>query len=121
MNDLKAIDIKNCEVGPVTSMKDASVKFVIYSPELRPSEAGALMQFHGKACQVALIPHDVEEFECIEVTTEREVKSTSQRLYNVLYMIHKTNPEYQNVPFEVWRLQKMEALIEKLKKQIKEA
>lgn len=65
-------------------------------------------------------PNEVME-ELVEVTTEREVKSPTQRLYSVLYLVYKTNPEFHKLPFDAWRQVKMEAIIEYAKKQIKES
>jgi len=121
MEALRAIDIKHCEVGTVSSLKDGSVKFTVYTCELRPSESGALMQLHGKACQVALLPENVDEFETVEVLTEREGKTQSERLYATLFVVWKSDPKHQEVPFNLWRERKMEAIIDYAKKQIKES
>ena len=58
MSDLKAITLKHVEIGTVASMRDGSVKFTIYTAELKPSECGSLMQFHGKSAEIALIPRE---------------------------------------------------------------
>lgn len=84
---MDAIDLHNCEIGTISSMKDGSVKFSVYTAELRPSERGLIMEYHGKACRVAVFPHEGEPPDTVQVDTERGSKSPSQRLHAILYVL----------------------------------
>lgn len=83
---MKGIALENSEVGTVSSMKDGSVKFTVYTAELRPSERGVVMEYHGKACAVTIMPHEGTPEETVSVSTERESKTPGQRLRAVLYV-----------------------------------
>lgn len=94
MNEpLRALEIVNCEMGAITSRADHSVTFKIVTPELRASEAGALMQWHGRACSVVIAPHDNEPADILKVTTDREHKTAAQRLRSVLFVLWKHQGE----------------------------
>lgn len=106
---MKGVALENCEVGTVSSMKDGSVKFTVYTAELRPSERGLVMDFHGKACAVTILPTETQE-ELVRVTTERDTKTPSMRLRNVL-LVH-WRQEGQQGDFESFYSQKMNLIIE---------
>lgn len=113
---MKAVEIQHCQAGSVTSRQDGSVKISFVTPELRPSEAGALIGFHGKNCCVSIVPEDVAPDEKISVDTQRETKSHSSRLRAVLFVFWKqTNSKEQ---FESFYADKMEALINSVKEQL---
>lgn len=84
---MQGIDIRHATIGTVSSKSDASVSFRVNTPELRPSEAGALMAWHGKACRVSILPDEtaVPE-EMVGVDTERAVKTPGQRLRAVIFL-----------------------------------
>lgn len=111
---MKAVEIKHCQAGAVTSRQDGSVKISFVTPELRPSEAGALIILHGKKCCVSIVPEDVPPEEKISVDTERGEKSPSLRLRSVLFVwFQQQRPEHTT--FEPWYREKMETLIEHVK------
>ncbi len=113
---MRAIEIKHCQAGSVTSRQDASVKISFVTPELRPSEAGALLLMHGKNCCVSIVPEDVAPTECIKVNTERGAKSPSQRLRGALFVLW----QQQRVggSFEDFYIRQMEPLIDAVKEQL---
>lgn len=84
---MQAIDLLNCEVVGVASRVDGSVKIGVVTAELRPSEKGLVMEFHGKACRVLIAPHEDSAPEIVNVSTERGIKSPGQRLHAVLYVL----------------------------------
>lgn len=114
---MKAIDLRNCEIGTVSSQKDGSVAFRVHTAELRASEAGAVMQYHGKACRVLIAPHDVEPDETMEVDAEREHKTPSQRLRSVLFLWFKQEGKIGE--FDAFYRHRMEQLIEHVKAKLK--
>lgn len=113
---MTAIEFKHAEIGTVSSRADGSVTFRVMTPELRPSEAGVVMSYHGKACSVFIKPHEQAPDELVQVETEREQKTPSQRLRSVLFLLHKERNERQ--PFNLWYAEKMEALITSVKDQL---
>lgn len=86
---MKAVEIQHCQAGAVTSRQDGSVKISFVTPELRPSEAGALIGLHGKNCCVSIVPEDIEPEGKILVDTERDQKTPSQRWRAVLFIAWK--------------------------------
>lgn len=115
---MPSLDIHNAEIGTITSRSDHSVAFRVVTPELRPSEAGALMQWHGKACRVTIHPHERAPDEVLSVTTEREGKTPSSRVRAVLFILWKQDG--QEGTFEAYYQSRMDRIIEKLKEKINE-
>lgn len=110
---MKGIDLLNAEVGTVSSRPDGSVAFRVITGELRPSEAGAVLQYHGKACRVTILPHDSVPEEVVSVDTEREGKSPSARLRAVLFVLWKHEGEQGD--FEDFYRKRVNLLIDKIK------
>lgn len=107
---MKAIEIQHCQAGAITSRQDGSVKISFVTPELRPSEAGALLQFHGKNCCVSIIPEDTAPEAVVKVNTERGGKTPSQRLHAVLYLVwRQSQPNAET--FETFYARQMEVVI----------
>lgn len=113
---MNAIQLVNAEIGTVSSRQDGSVCFRVISAELRPSEAGLVLQYHGKACKVTIQPHEGAPDSLITVTTERESKSPSQRIRAVLFILWKQDG--QPGTFDAWYENRMNLIIEKLKEKI---
>jgi hypothetical protein len=113
MPNLVAIEILHAEMGTVSSRADHSASFRIITPELRPSEAGALMSYHGKACHVLIKPHDEVPDEQVSVDTQRETKTPSQRLRAVMFV--DWTQKGKKGSFDAWYAEKMEIIINKIK------
>ena len=107
---MKAIELVNAEIGTVSSRQDGSVAFRVISAELRPSEAGLVLQFHGKACRVTIYPHEGAPDSVVSVATERDVKSPTKRLYDVIF-IHFDQAGRPG-DFETFRRIQMDKIIE---------
>lgn len=73
-------------MGSITSRADYSVKFSIITPELLASQSGELIRLHGKAVSVLITPLDCADADVVEVTTEAERKTPSQRLRACLHV-----------------------------------
>jgi len=110
---MKAIDLLNAEIGTVSSCKDGSVAFRVISPELRPSEAGAIMAYHGKACRVLIAPHEGAPEETVLVNAMREHKTAGQRLRAVMFLIWRAGGEGE--PFQSFYDRRMDKLIDAAK------
>ncbi len=113
MSDLRAIRLADVEMGTVSSMKDGSVKFTIYTCELRPSESAALLPLHGKACALLIEPHTGEALEMVEVNTERNVKTPSQRQRAAFFVLWKKATERgkTNMPFDTFLAKEQERIM----------
>lgn len=111
--DMKGIQLENCEVTGVASRKDGSVRVSFETAELRPSEKGSVMDFHGKACCVAILPHKDAEAELIVVKTEKGTRSPSQRLHSALFVLWKQGGEQGD--FDSWYKRRMEEIIDGIK------
>lgn len=107
---MNSIDLHDCSIGTVSSREDGSVAFRVITAELRPSEKGTIMDFHGKACRVAIFPHEGEPDNKIEVTTERGEKTPSKRLYGTIF-VHWKQSE-QEGDFDTFYKRQMERIIE---------
>lgn len=83
---MKAIQLVNATIGTVSSREDGSVAFRVITAELRPSEKGIVMDFHGKACQVTIEPHEGAPDEVVTVNTEKGEKTPGQRLRGIIYI-----------------------------------
>lgn len=86
---MNAIQLVNAEIGTVSSREDGSVAFRVITAELRPSEKGLVMDYHGKACKVTIQQHEGTPDEFVTVDTERGVKTPSQRLRALLFLCWK--------------------------------
>lgn len=114
---MRAIEIQHCQAGSVTSRQDGSVKISFVTPELRPSEAGALIAFHGKNCCVSIVPEDTAPESALKVSTERGGKTPSQRLHAVMYLVwRQSQPNAET--FEAFYARQMEELINTCKAQL---
>lgn len=113
---MNAIELANAEIGTVSSRQDGSVAFRVITAELRPSEAGLVLQYHGKACSVTIKPHEGTPEEFVKVATEREQKTPSQRMHSVLFLLWKHEGEQGD--FHAWYAQRMEKLIDQIKSKL---
>jgi hypothetical protein len=86
---MQAIDIRHAEIGTVSSRQDGSIAFRVITPELRASEAGAVMGWHGKACRVTILPDEGAAPEPLIVDTERDAKTPGTRLRAVIFLLWK--------------------------------
>lgn len=110
---LAAIQLVNAEIGTVSSRVDGSVKFTVITAELRPSEKGLCMEYHGKACKVTIEPHEGEPPEIVKVDTELHSKTPGQRLRAVLFVAFQQ--QKPQVTFEDFYNRKLDAIINEIK------
>ncbi len=110
---MKAIEILHCQTGAVTSRSDGGVTIKFITPELRPSEAGALIQLHGKNVCVSIVPEDVAPDEVVKVSTPLEQKTASQRLRGVIYCLY--SQQKPAGPFQPFYEEEMEKFIAHVK------
>lgn len=110
---MNAIELVNAEIGTVSSRQDGSVAFRVISAELRPSEAGLVLQYHGKACSVTIRPHEGVPEQTFKVNTERAIKTPGSRLRAVLFLLWKSKGEPDT--FDGFYDKQMNVVIEEFK------
>lgn len=103
---MKAIELVNATIGTVSSREDGSVAFRVITAELRPSEKGIVMDFHGRACSVTIAPHEGVAEETVKVSTERGEKTPGQRLRDIIF-VHFGQEGKPGGDFETFYRQKM--------------
>lgn len=113
---MDAIELIDATIGTVSSREDGSVAFRVITAELRPSEKGLVMDYHGRACAVTIKPHQGEPDKTVKVATERTTKTPSQRLYNTLFVLWKQ--EGGKGIFDEFYNRSMEAFINSVKEQL---
>lgn len=113
---MQAIELVNAEVGTVSSRPDGSVAFRVITAELRPSEAGAVLQYHGKACRVTIKPHEGVPESTVTVDAELGRKTPGQRLRAVVFLLWKHEGEEGS--FDTYYAQKLEKFIEHIKSKL---
>jgi len=113
---MKGIELVNAEIGTVSSRQDGSVAFRVITGELRPSEAGLVLQYHGKACKVTILPHEGAPEETVTVDTERRIKSKGERLRGVHWLVWQR--QGCKGDFEAWYNACFESIMSGLKEQL---
>lgn len=115
MSSPKAILFENAEISSVTSRKDKSIGFRVETAELTDEHRAIVLGLHGTEVSVLVTPKEAETAPPVAVTSEKEVKSQSQRLYNTIFAIWKQ--EGEPGLFESFRQGQMEAVIRRLQKE----
>ena len=111
-------------VKGVRTLVDGSISIAVETNELSDAKAGHLMSFRKKIAMMYLSPKDVITQKEIDQVNAMHAdlpqgKTPSKRMYNVLYILWKQDPEgYKDFPmyYEV----KMNRYIEELKTNIKD-
>jgi hypothetical protein len=111
---MKAIDIKNAEIGTVTSHKDGAVAFRVITPELTLDQRATVLGFHGRNVRCMVEPLDVPTTGIDEITTEMDAKTPCQRLRAVIFVHFKeldSGPDRER-DFESFYRKQMDKIIE---------
>lgn len=101
------MNLKNCIVDKVTTMKDDSVKITLITRALTPQQMAELFFSVNKE----ILTIDIEE-------EAKEWKSPSQRLRAVLYRLWEQSDKTTYPEFEVYYRAKIERIIESLKEKL---
>lgn len=108
-------------VENIATRKDRTVKVTLGTQELSQGQAGELFQLMNGLCAVYLSPKEgidqKEVDQCDALEPELIVKSPSQRMRNVFFLLWKQNNEGFK-EFDSFYKFKMEAIITKLKEKI---
>lgn len=110
-------------IGSIRAKVDGSLGFNVSTPELSPGEKVAFMDLQNQVLQATFLPLDNPEATIIPIDTEREIKSHSTRLRNVIYALwasKKEAGEYVEENFQTYYNKIMEAFITKVKGQLED-
>ena len=107
-------------VESITTRKDKSVKLVFGTQELSPNEAGLLFQYMNQLMSVYICPASIDSREIEQIDKlepELNNRTQSQRIRNVLYLLHKNNTEGFKT-FDEYYKAKTEIYIDNLKSKL---
>jgi|SRR3990167_1592230 len=103
-------------ITSIRSKVDKSLGLSIETPELSTEEKVAFMNLQGLNVSLKIEPTDEESTETLEVTSETEPKTRSQRLRGVLFVLWKQNYTEKYATFTDFYNSKMDTWIEDIKK-----
>lgn len=107
------------QLNPISRRKDKSVKLSLETRELNHEELPTLMSLEGAEMWLCLAPNE-NEIEIPEENAELDEKSPSERLRNVLFVWFKQESDAGKFVglFDTFKREKMEAIIEGVKKKL---
>jgi len=114
---VRAIDLRNACIERVSSRKDHSIGFSVSTPELKPDEAASFLALHGVNVRMMIQPQDTEAEDLVEITTEIDQKTQSQRIRGVLFLCWKSKDE-GFADFRSYYENRTEKIINYLKKEL---
>lgn len=117
----KAIHLPSAVIGSITAKsKNNGVSFRVSTPELNKEELMVVFDLQDQIVDLLIQPSDIEFADIVEVKSEVDAKTPSQRIRGVLFILWKQNPEGHK-EFSTYYQQKMGAIIDHLKTKIEEA
>lgn len=112
----KAFHIISAQIGSVSTRVDKSVGFRVTTGELKPDMMAQLCGLSGLAVSLFIQPHEYDGKDAVEVTSEAEPKSPSQRLRAVLFVWHKQMKSTES--FSSFYERQISLVIEKIKEKL---
>jgi len=107
-------------VEGITTRKDRTLKVVIGTQEMNPNAAAQLLQIAHQLVTIYISPAEIDSREIDQVDKldpELNGKTQSQRIRNVLYLLHQQNSEgFQH--YDEYYKAKTELYIEHLKSKL---
>lgn len=102
------------------SRSDGSYGLSFSTQEASPAELADLGSHRGLFGWLVFSEAEIQEEDIPNEQVERDDLSPTQRLYNVLFVLHKqlTDQGKTDEPFRIWREKYMERLINKLKEKL---
>lgn len=102
-------------ITSISSRQDGSLRFSTETPEYTNEEKAVFFEIQGKNVKITIEPVDEEATEVVEVTSEAEPKSRSQKLRSVLYVLYQQNYKEKYPTFTNFYNSKMDIWIEDIK------
>jgi len=106
----------NIIISSISTSSDKSLRFRAATPELTDIEAVAFMGLRGINIRALLEPSDYEAEGKIEVKSDLETKTPSQRLRAIMFVEFKE--KRLNTLFEVYYAREMEKICEERKSKL---
>lgn len=103
-------------ITSVTSKADGSLGLRLGTPELSPTEKAVFMELQGLNLNILVTPLDFETKEILEVKSEVDRKTPSQRLRAILFLLWKQEGEHGE--FSAYYNNKMSRIIDQLKSRL---
>jgi len=111
---MRAFHFKTCEIGSISSRKDRSIAFRVSTGEIEPDQMAAFFPLTGVNVSLLIQPHEVDgEMDMVEITSEAEKKTPSQRLKAALWVLW--DQQGRKGLFPVYYAENMERIISKIK------
>lgn len=114
--NLRAILLAQAEITSISARKDKSIRFSVETGELTDEHRAAFFNVQGINVRMLVEPNDAEAGPPIEVKSEKEQKTCSQRLRGALYVFWQQSGSPGD--FEVFYRSKMENLIRDVTKRL---
>jgi hypothetical protein len=90
MTSPRSFHFANAQIGTISSRQDKSIGFRVNTGEIAPENAAHFFRLQGLNVELLITPLDREEGdEAIEVKSEIEEKTLSQRIRAALYVLYK--------------------------------
>jgi len=102
-------------ITSISSRQDGSLRFSTETPEYTNEEKAVFFDIQGKNVKITIEPVDEKSTEVVEVTSEAEPKSRSQKLRSVLYVLYQQKYKEKYATFTDFYNSKMDIWIEDIK------
>lgn len=79
----------NAIITSLSSKKDGSLGLRVETPELTTEEKVIFFELQGINVEMWIKPLDVQPEQVVEIVTDKEILSPSQRLRNLIFVIYK--------------------------------
>jgi hypothetical protein len=109
----------NGQISSITAKVDRSLGYRVNTGELSSEEKAAFFELQNMNCLFIIRPLDVTTAGLVEVKSEVDTKTPSQRLRAVMFLLWRQNHEGHE-QFDTFYKSKMDAFIEHLKEKIEE-
>ena len=76
------------QITSITAKQDRSLGLRVTTPELSPQEKAVFMELQGLNLDIAFTPLDFESREVMEVKSEVDSKTPSQRLRSCIFVLY---------------------------------
>lgn len=105
-------------IGSIRAKVDRSISFTVTTPELNSNEKVAFMDLQNMNVTATFVPLDDPEAELKEIKKGVGMKTPSQRMRSVLYILWLQDGQQE--AFETYYANRMEQLLDILKRKIED-
>lgn len=117
MTSPRSFHFQNAQIGTISSRQDKSIGFRVNTGEIAPENAAHFFRLQGLNVELLITPLDREEGdEAIEVKSEAEQKTLSERIRGALWVLYKQQGkqgEFRDF-YEKWQTKWLEHIKSKL-------